>query len=149
VFDHLTPPRRPLAESMSAISTAWFHTPWKAGLEYLLWSALAGATEGMRWSISPEEIATLREHSESCRGWIAAKGVAPEWVPLRSWKRIYREHQKKKEIGVEGKLFTREEYEAELEARRRRLLELRQRSQVAQVELEAAFEDFFEALGPG
>ena len=149
VFDHLTPPRRPLAESMSAISVAWFHTPWKAGLEYLLWSALTGANEGMLWSISPEEIESLRKHSESCRGWVVATGVSPEWVPLRSWKRIYREHQKKKEISVAGNLFTREEYEAELEARRRRLLEVRKRSQVAQVDLEAAFEDFFEALGLG
>ena len=148
MFDHLTPPRRPLAESMSAISTAWFRTPWKAGLEYLLWSALTGATEGMLWSISPEEIETLREHSESCRGWIAAKGVAPEWVSLHSWKRMYHEHQKKKEINVAGNLLTREEYEAELEARRRRLLEVRKRSQVVQVDLEAALEDFFEALGP-
>ena len=148
VFDHLTPPRRPLAESMSAISVAWFNAPWKAGLEYLLWSALTGATEGMLWSISPEETETLRERLESCRGWIAAKGAAPEWVPLRSWKRMYREHQKKKEIRVGESLFTREEYEVELAARRRHLLEVRKRSQVVQVDLEAAFENFFEALGP-
>jgi len=133
---------------MSSISAAWFHAPWKAGLEYLLWSALTGATEGMLWSISPEEIETLRGRSKICRGWIVAKGVSPEWVPLRSWRRMYREHQMKKEIRVGENLLTREEYEAELEARRRHLLEVRKRSQVAQVELEAAFEDFFEALGP-
>ena len=132
---------------MSAISVAWFHTPWKAGLEYLLWSAITGATEEMFWTISPEEIETLREQSESCRGWIAAKGLAPEWVALCSWKRMYREHQKKKEIRVGGSLLTREEYDAELEALRRRLLETRKRSQVAQVELDAAFEAFYEALG--
>jgi len=101
----------------------------------------------MFWSISPEEIETLRERSESCRGWIAAKGVAPEWVPLRFWKRMYSEHQKKKEIRVGGNLLTREEYDAELEALRRRLLETRKSSQVAQAELDSAFEDFYEALG--
>jgi hypothetical protein len=132
---------------MSAISVAWFRTPWKAGLEYLLWSALTGANRGMVWSITPEEVETLRAHAERCRGWIVAKGVAPEWVAIRSWKRMYREHQMKKEIRVGGGLLTREEYEAELEARRRHLLETRKRCQIVQVELDAAFDEFFEALG--
>jgi len=147
MFDHLTPPRRPLAEAMSAISSEWFRTPWKAGLEYLLWSALTGANQGMVWSITPAEIETLRVHSERCRGWIVAKGVAPEWIAIRSWNRMYREHQMKKEVRVGGGLLTREEYEAELEARRRHLLELRKRCQIGQVELDAAFDELYEALG--
>jgi hypothetical protein len=146
MFAHLSPDQQALAEYMSRLSEEGFRAGWMEDIEYLLWTAVTGSTAGMRWTLKDEEVEKLRELSELCHGWIVYEGGHHCFLPLEEWERRYRAHQAERTIQIEGRLYSREEFQAEVDARRRRLVELRQMSQVAQRDLEVALAEFFGAL---
>jgi hypothetical protein len=147
MYEHLRPDEQALAEYMSRLSEDGFRARWMGNIEYLLWSAVTGNTAGMRWKLRDEDVDQLRELSERCGGWIVHDEEA-RFAPLPEWEKLYTEHQAKRTRKIEGRLYSNEEFRAELETRRKRLLELRQQSQVAHQELDAAVVEFFDALVP-
>jgi len=146
MFDHLSPDQQALAEYMSRLSEEGFRAGWMENVEYLLWSAVTGNTAGMRWALQDEEVAKLRELSEQCHGWIVHEDDRLRFLPLGEWEPRYRAHQTERTIQIEGRLYSREEFQAEVDARRKRLVELRQMSQVAERDLEEALAELFGAL---
>jgi hypothetical protein len=130
---------------MSWLSEDSFRARWMENVEYLLWSAVTGNTEGMRWKLKDEDTARLRELSERCGGWIIHDGDV-QWIPLEVWKERYAKHQAERTRLIEGRLYSNEEFQAEVEMRRRKLLEVRQGSEVTRRDLAEAVADFFDAL---
>jgi len=149
MFEHLSPEEQALAEYMSGLSEECFRARWMENVEYLLWSAVTGNTAGMRWTLKDEDIAKLRNLSEQCNGWIVHENGLQRWLPLDEWSRKYAARQEGRTMEIEGRLYSREEFQAEVDARRRRLVALRNMSQVAQRDLEEALTEFFGALHSG
>jgi len=143
----LTVEQAALALAMAEISEASFRSTWLPNVEYLLWSAVTGNTDGMRWALREEDVLRLQRLSERCGGWIAREGESLCWLPAEGWERRYAAHQEQREVRIEGRLYSREEYEAELEARRNGLQEAWAREKKARLELAAASWELLAALG--
>jgi hypothetical protein len=147
LFEHLSEEQAALAEYMSGLSEEAFRARWMTDIEYLLWSAVSGNTEGMRWSLKAEDVAKLRELSQECAGWIAHDSDTLRWVPREEWEARYARHQEGRNLRIGGRPYSKEEYEADLEALRRSIRESRRRSREAQREFDEAVEEFYDALG--
>jgi hypothetical protein len=87
----MNPEAAALRDYMSELSEEAWYAGWMMDLEYALWDAVEhGPRSYGRLDITEQHIATLRELSVTCGGWIRFSDDArrEEFVPLETWTRL-------------------------------------------------------------
>lgn len=91
MLQELSPAQRALADYMSELSELAHCAGWLHHLEFRLWRLMQSEEQGLgRLSPSSTQLATLRELSMACGGWIAFDDTREEvWLPLAVWRTRY------------------------------------------------------------